>query len=353
MYQGKTVEELLHELQRREIVKEDFVIDSRDLEMTPDTTLLLEGITNDEGMPANDLAHQQIATHTKIPTRYYDRLRSANPELLADNVNFWFNKEPKRRMVRTLDGEARAFLSDHYKRIDNLPVAMTSLQAMMDKELGSYEVVSSDVTDRNLYINVRMPKIIGDVAVGDPVQWGLRIRNSEVGLGALDISPLIYRLVCSNGMIVPKEINSGRVRKTHLGPKVGNDDNVVYRADTQEALDKAMLLQIRDAIHNLSDPNLFFRLMEEMRAATQGTKVENPIKAVEVLQKAYALPSMESEGILEDLIKAQDYSRWGVLNAVTAQANKTGADRAEDLHQLGGKILTLGNSEWQRIAEAA
>ena len=37
------------------------------------------------------------------------------PELLAQNLNCWFTKEPAQRMLRTLDGTARAYLSNRYR----------------------------------------------------------------------------------------------------------------------------------------------------------------------------------------------------------------------------------------------
>ena len=42
----------------------------------------------------------------------------------------------------------------------------------------------------------------GEPGTGDIVQAGVVISNSETGLGAVCIQPLIYRLVCSNGMVV-------------------------------------------------------------------------------------------------------------------------------------------------------
>ena len=45
-------------------------------------------------------------------------------------------------------------------------------------------------------------KLKAEVAVGDAVQAGFVISNSEVGLGSVKIEPLIYRLVCKNGLVL-------------------------------------------------------------------------------------------------------------------------------------------------------
>jgi hypothetical protein len=59
-------------------------------------------------------------------------------------------------------------------------------------------------------------------------------------------------------------------------------------------------------------------------------------------------------GWLESLIQGGDYSRWGAINAITAQAHKTAdVDRQVELETLGGRIMTLPASDWRRIAEAA
>jgi len=206
-----------------------------------------------------------------------------------------------------------------------------------------------------MYIQARLPRIEGEVKQGDPVQAGLIITNSETGLGALDIRPMIYRLICTNGMVSGKTVSEGRMRKTHLGAQVqAGNDNIVFQDDTQAANDQALMLQIRDAIKQLSDPKQFMTLMEKMRTAATSSAIQRPVQAVEQLSKAYTLPQAESDNILEQLIKGQDYSQWGLLNAVTIQANdNSNYDRAIELETLGGDILAMAPKSWESIATAA
>ena len=63
-------------------------------------------------LKANDVAHRQIAARLEIPAKYYDRMRTEAPQMLAKNVNHWLHAQPETRMIRTLDGNVRAFLSD-------------------------------------------------------------------------------------------------------------------------------------------------------------------------------------------------------------------------------------------------
>lgn len=91
-----------------------------------------------------------------------------------------------------------------------------------------------------------------------------------------------------------------------------------------------------------------------MKDASDSSKVIKPPQAIKVLSKAYNFNETEKFSILENLIVDKDYSKWGVLNAVTKVANTTDDyDRASELENIGDQILTLNNSQWQEISEAA
>ena len=69
---------------------------------------------------------------------------------------------------------------------------------------------SCQLTDSRMYIKVVNTRLEAEVVPGDIVQSGIIISNSEVGLGSVSIQPLVYRLVCSNGMVV----NDAQTRAT-------------------------------------------------------------------------------------------------------------------------------------------
>jgi hypothetical protein len=156
-------------------------------------------------------------------------------------------------------------------------------------------------------------------------------------------------------MVTGHTVEEGRLRKQHIGRRVEvGDDHTIYSDETLRADDHALMLKIRDSIKALSDPDLFLQLMEQMKAAADSPKAVNPVAAVEELGKTVVLREEERVKVLENFIRDQDYSRWGLLNAVTEVANNSAAyDRAVELEEAGGRILTLSNSAWSQIAEAA
>ncbi|HEY9782088.1 MAG TPA: hypothetical protein V6D09_18350 [Leptolyngbyaceae cyanobacterium] len=112
MKSGLALVELATALERQSETKKDFVASTSVLEMTPKGELTLETETSSNEFPVTENCHTQIAAKLDIPAKYYNRMRKEAPELLATNVNEWFHNKPSRRMIRTLDEQARAFLSD-------------------------------------------------------------------------------------------------------------------------------------------------------------------------------------------------------------------------------------------------
>ena len=350
MKSGKTLVELAQEIERQSSEKKDVIFDTRSIGVRMQDNVL--ELPEHGEVDINDNAHRQISQRTGIPKRYYDRMKSDTPELLNANVRQWFDDEPERRMVRTLDGHARAFLSDRYRIVDNDQILYQALPALRDSGM---ELLSSEVTDNNLYLQARFPRLEGEVKVNDPVQMGLIIRNSEVGLGAISILPMVYRLVCTNGMVTGSQVKEGKFRAAHLGRQLtSGDDHIVYADDTREAYDRALMLRIRDAVTQLSDPELFYQLVAEMKRAADTPATQDPVKAVEVVTKAYSVPESEKNKILENFLSSSDRTLWGMSNAVTATANDHASyDRAIELEELGGQIMGMGASRWESIAKAA
>ena len=142
MKQGKTLQELGRELQRQRNNRQDFLADTRSLEMESNGRgsilhLSLNGKTSEYGV--NEVAHQQIAARLNIPYRYYQKMQSEAPDLLDQNVNRWLVQNPERRMIRVLDNNVRAFLSDRYRRLDNLELCAAVLPVIQEMKGANIE----------------------------------------------------------------------------------------------------------------------------------------------------------------------------------------------------------------------
>ena len=342
MKQGKSLIELCKELERQRMARKDYIADTRSLMITTNergqSKLDVDLGNSNQIFTVNDLAHQQIAGRLQIPFKYYQKMQAEYPSLLDDNVNSWFNKNGERRMIRTLDGNIRAFLSDRYRRLDNLELAEAVLPII--KEMKGADIISADITDTHMYIKVINKKLKAEVAVNDIVQAGLVISNSEVGLGSLKVEPLIYRLVCKNGLIVKDYAQ----KRYHVGRQIDNEESAyeIFSDETLAADDKAFFMKVQDTVKCAVDEAKFMLSVDKFRQTKHETTGNDPIKTVELLADKYTMNQNERGSILRHFIMAGDNSRFGLINAVTrASQDIDDYNRATELERLGGELLSL------------
>lgn len=329
-------------------LKQDYVADTSRLWMRIDEDKKpLVAIADKGEFPVLPLAHDQIGSKLGIPAKYYDRCLLQDPDLLAHNVNTWFHKDHDKRMLRTLGGDLRAFLSNRYQRTDYEDVAKVALPVLLD--LPQVQIPSCEVTEKRMYIHFVVPTVQGEVKKGDIVQAGGILRTSEVGCGATAVEGLVWRLVCLNGMKTAEAF-----RRNHVGRNIEDEGEIDWSDDTRRADDTAVLLKVRDMVKAVVDETRFKATLDKMRGLTQGRITGDPSKAVEVLAKKIGATEGEQGGILRALIEGGDLSAWGVTNAVTAQAHTAqNYDRAYEFESAGGRLLELAKNEWKEILEAA
>jgi hypothetical protein len=358
MKQGRSLVNLAQELERQAVSKRDFLIATATTECVPPTADHPDAYTlrfivgNNELCPViQDVCHEQLSAHLGIPKPYYDRMCMQLPVLLAQNINAWFCHQPQRRLLRTLDNGARAFLSDRYRPLDHHDLAEAVLPVLA--ETPGVEIFSCEVTERRLYLKAVNHRVEGEVALGDVVQAGVAIANSEVGDGALRIEPLVYRLVCRNGMIAADHC----LRRMHTGSRLGGTGEVhweVLRDETKAQSERALWMQVQDLVRAALTQALFQQLLTKLQETTQQPITGDPNAAVEVTAERFRLNDTERKSVLRHLTTGGALTRWGLINALTRTAEDVESyDRATELERCGGQVIELPRRDWERIAQAA
>lgn len=346
----KALAEKIEENQRS---KKDYIATTDALEVTdagPQGYKLniANGVTENFGI--NDHSHRQIASRLDIPSKYYNRMRKQAPEIYTRSVNHWLHDRPERRLVRTLGGDVRAFLSDRYQRIENEQIAEVVLPILAD--IPDVQFVSTAVTETRMYIKAVTPRIQADVSIGDTVQAGLAISNSEVGAGAVKIEPLVYRLVCNNGLV----LNDATMRANHVGSRIGDQDKIAHLLSDEaiKADDNAILLKVRDVVRAAITQESLDQAVVKMRHA-KNERIEGDVPtSIEVLSNKMGFSKQEGSGVFRYLIEGGDISRYGVLNAITRYSQDVeDYDRATELEAAGGIILDMKPKDWREISEGA
>jgi hypothetical protein len=354
MKSGRTLVDLARELERQISSKRDLVVPSSFLQCRTeeggDLKLIVDSRQGDGEYGVTGLARRQLADKLKIPFAYFERMRAEQPALLDRNVNTWLQSDGDRRMLRTLDGQVRAVLSDRYRRLDNFDLAENVLPILQRLEGARFESV--ELTETKMYLKVVTPRVEFEVAPGDVVQAGIVITNSEVGCGTLSVQPLIFRLVCRNGLIA----SDHALRKTHVGRALTTEaeSTQVFRDDTLAADDRAFFLKVRDVVEAAVSEATFRQVAQKLQKTRDIRLTGDPVKSVEVLANRYTLNDTERAGVLRHLIVEGDLSAYGLVNAVTHFSQDVDDyDRATELEALGGKLIELAPGDWKEVAHAA
>lgn len=377
MRTGRSLTDLAAELSRQKAAKKDYLVDTRALTFEPIDVeegrrptarlrvkgLAGEGIAGGDGFDLAATAHGQFAERTGIPKRYYDRMATEAPDLLCQNLNHWLHANPGNRLLRTIDGNARALLSDRYRPLDNYEFAEATLPII--GEVGA-EVRSCEVTDRRFYLKVVRPDLKAEIGPPNVEDWkwgqghhqvhvveaGLVLSNSEVGDGALAVSPAVHTVHCTN-LAISRENTD---RRTHLGRMLGSSDKGdqvrAYLSDeTKRTADAAVWMAIADLTRASLDGSVFQDQVNALRAARADVAQVEPTKLVEKVADHFTLTDGEAGGVLEHLLAGQELTRYAVSAAITrASQDADDYDRATTLERLGGDVIDLTESQWRAVS---
>jgi len=166
------------------------------------------------------------------------------------------------------------------------------------------------------------------------------------------VQPLLYRLVCRNGLIAPDRT----MRKTHVGRVLESTEEsvMVFKDDTLQADDRAFFLKVRDVVESAVSEATFRLIVGKLQNTLDIKLTGDPIKTVQVLANHYGMNEGERAGVLRQLIGQGELSGYGLVNAVTGYSQEIpDYDRATEYEEIGGKLIELNTNEWRELAEAA
>ena len=352
---SRSLNELAQELTRIEEKKRDFNVPVDSLSMNERGQVeFTNGEVHTYGL--NNWSAGQVATFTDIPAQYFKRLRDEDPQLLARNVNHGLKRitetgESNARLVRTIDGRVRGFLSSKYLMLDGHDILEAAMPILLD---GQFQVTSCEVTEKRLYLKTASPKLAGEVKVGDVVNYGVMISSSDVGAGSIRVEPYYLRLWCLNGAVT-----TSTFRRAHLGgSRAEREVQEILSDETRKLSNQALLGTIRDWMTHTMKPEVFQKDIAKMQdAAKREIKNFDLDHVVEVTMSTVGVTGKHvKEGILQALADGNQnagLTQWGLMNSFTAAAKMPSIDydTATDLERAGGQILNLNKDQWTRIAE--
>ncbi|MCX8074146.1 MAG: DUF932 domain-containing protein [Clostridia bacterium] len=253
-----------------------------------------------------------------VPTTYVKRcMEASKADLACDNINTWIKTLPREKemFLRTTDDRLYGLLSNKYTIFDDHEV----LDAVEDILSPHHNYLV-----KNYYISPEILKmrIVSRDKIninGEELSFGFDIKNSRVGRASCEIAIIIFRWICSNGMI----FGGGKgfmYTKKHIA--INREQFITefvemldHAPDTVEYIKRSIETSQQTKLDSQSIQNLI-----------------NKFKAENISRNAC--------GRIEQMMD-EKYNRtlWGMTQSITELAQEYNLETREKMEEFAGKIL--------------
>jgi hypothetical protein len=151
-------------------------------------------------------------------------------------------------------------------------------------------------------------------------------------------------------------------RKSHITSARDGDTWNILTDETKQADNHSLKLQLRDIVSSYASRDTFDENLEKMKLASEDIINVESTEAVENLGKVLTLSKKETSNVLDGLLKTigqagyendNPVNRATFVNAVTRVANTAKADEVDFWQKLGGSVLNMRKTDWNRVAMAS
>lgn len=260
----------------------------------------------------SEWAECQLCARLGIPVKYF---RSCPGDLKRMQVQYLIKHKygrDTRWRLRLKGNTVRGLVSGSYQPFDNR--AVTSVwESIGQSERFQYESLLDDIS---FFLRAIVPagKSGGDDLGG--LLTGFYIRNSEVGKSAISAGPIVYRLVCSNGLVVAQD-RKALMYKRHIWI----DDTAI-----SEMLNHAVTGAI----------DLSLKTTELMAGSRR--------RPVHLDALVHRLDELELEERLRQqavyaFVSGGDHNLFGMVNALTSAARLLSPHERYGVERMAGELL--------------
>lgn len=288
----------------------------------------------------------QLCTRLGIPTPYFKRC----PPCLKDSqANHWLRYAPTQAseededagpfeepdephlaagwddtwLLRGRKDRLRGILSSRYAALDNAQLLDALRPLLLDRQ-ERLEVKDFALSEESLHLRLVDPQLAREVLKDDRLMVGFHVSNSEVGRHSVRVDALVWRLVCSNGLI--RLVNGKSLfRQRHVALDQDHFAEALRGAIAEAALEGAGLL-------------------ERLAWATKEPVADVPA-VIEWLGAQWRLSERTRELVKASLLSehpSQQENLYGLLQAFTSAAHHLSPEERYRVETLAGRLAETG-----------
>lgn len=264
----------------------------------------------------------QFGLRYGIPYSYIQRCTSADLKgLICHNFNEWVNVDKGKILVRRFNvGEksfVRGILSTRYKEYDTPKI----IKDVLNSPLNDWEVKQYLLSPERFHM-----RLVGNDFLdveGEDLKIGLNIDSSDVGRNSINLQLIIFRQVCSNGLILPYSVGK-YFRQVHIGEGAEElPKRIVAKLDEISEIKEVAERMIRRTINQIELP-FDIKSEEEMARFRQHSGITK-----DFLNKVLEMFEM----------RKSERPRWEFINCMTEVAQEYGIDSRLMFERAAGNLL--------------
>jgi len=292
--------------------KHDIIVEPRAIRWRiPDGAFLLEA--NGEGpYSLSEWAECQLCARLGIPVKYFRNCPAELKKMQVEYLVKHSSEKGKRWRLRLREDTVRGLVSGSYQPFDNRTVASV-WESAGQCERFTYE---SLLDDTSFFLRAIVPNgENGNDELGG-LLTGFYVRNSEVGRNGISAGPIVYRLVCSNGLVVAQD-RKALMYKRHIW------------------IDEAAIAEML----NYAVSGAIELSRKTTEAMTEARKTSVRLDALVQKLDKLELEEQLRQQALDSFIAGGEHNVFGMVNALTATARKLPPNERYELERSAGRVL--------------
>ena len=249
------------------------------------------------------------------------------PYLRHRILNHYLTGKREGCLVRGKGRYIRAILSDSFTAYDNkyLITALSAVLSGLEGEGTPHVIRRHFLDDHSLWIDITFPRISRSDLGG--LEGGIRIGNSEVGVRSVTCHALVWRMICSNGLMAWGK-GQQLFKKVHRG------------RFTPEQVSENLAVAISESLESADD------LLDRLAASV--SEVVPDIEAViERIVQRRSLSQEFAAAMTGVMVSEPDHygSLFSLVNAMTQASALYSGDRRVQIEQEAARLLNWREDE--------
>ena len=296
---------------------------SQGMRVVPDNEkLLMIEVKDGRVIPLSSDGLSSLSSSFNLNSGYIKKcLENDMYDLAAMNINRWIEKSEKGRLLRLTGGNIHAVLSDRYSVFDDIDLLDTISPVF--KSLDTNFMIKNKTVSPGI-MKLRLVSENKIIVGPDELSLGIDIKNSRIGRSSIDVSFMLFRWACSNGMIFGRQ-DVASFKRIHIG-------------DVSELNN-----ELTGVIELL--PGKIDEVAETANYAYNKMLDHKDVRNIGSMMKSESLPKQLRDSYQEAYVNeviSDSVRMWDIINFLTHESKVYGVTSREKIEKMAGYIYTMG-----------